>query len=201
VHVLQSKEAIGQLTQWAVEIGQFDIKFVPRRAIMSQTLTYFIAEWTNSGLQGIDKLHDHWVIFFDGSYTLKGVEASVILIPPEGDILKYVVQLEILATNNIAEYEGLVTGLWLAKDLGIRQTLIRGDSQVVAKQVQKEYGCNNEKMAEYLAEVCRMEKFFNGFKFWYAPHLDNRDADHLAWIASSKASTLLDVIIEKLCKL
>jgi hypothetical protein len=72
---------------------------------------------------------------------------------------------------------------------------------VVAKQVQKEYGCNNEKMAEYLAEVCRMEKFFNGFKVWYAPHLDNRDADHLAWIASSKASTLLDVIIEKLCKL
>jgi hypothetical protein len=30
----------------------------------------------------------------------------------------------------------------------------------VAKQVQKEYGCNNDKMAEYLAEVRRMEMFF-----------------------------------------
>jgi ribonuclease HI len=60
------------------------------------------------------------VIYFDGSHTLKGAGASVVLIPPEGDILKYAIQLEFSATNNIAEYEGLVTGLWLAKDLGIR---------------------------------------------------------------------------------
>jgi ribonuclease HI len=43
-----------------------------------------------------------------------------VLIPLEGDILKYVIQLEFLATNNIAEYEGLVTGLQLAKELGIK---------------------------------------------------------------------------------
>jgi ribonuclease HI len=42
------------------------------------------------------------------------------LIPPEGDMLKYVIQIEFPATNNTAEYEGLVTGLWLAKELGIR---------------------------------------------------------------------------------
>jgi ribonuclease HI len=41
-------------------------------------------------------------------------------IPPEGDVLKYAIQLEFLATNNIAEYEGLVNGLGLVKDLGIR---------------------------------------------------------------------------------
>jgi ribonuclease HI len=35
------------------------------------------------------------------------------------------------------EYEGLVTSLRLAKDLGIRQLLIRGDSQLVAKLIQK----------------------------------------------------------------
>jgi hypothetical protein len=50
-------------------------------------------------------------MYFDGSYTLKGVEAGVMLIPPEGDILKYAVQFEFPATNNIAEKEGLVTGL------------------------------------------------------------------------------------------
>jgi ribonuclease HI len=63
---------------------------------------------------------DHWVMYFDGSYTLKGAGAGVVLIPPEGDILKYAIQLEFLTTNNIAEYEGLVNGLQLAKDLGIR---------------------------------------------------------------------------------
>jgi ribonuclease HI len=67
-------------------------------------------------------------MYFDGSYTLKGAWAGVVLIPPEGDILKYAIQLGFPATNNIAEYEGLVTRLRLAKDLGIRQLLIRGDS-------------------------------------------------------------------------
>jgi hypothetical protein len=55
-------------------------------------------------------------------------------------------------------------------------------------------------VAEYLAEVCMMEKFFDGFEVCYVPHLDNRDADHLAQIASSIAPTPLDVIVEKLTK-
>jgi hypothetical protein len=48
--VLQSKEATGWITHWAVEIGQYDIEFVPRWAIKSQTLADFIAEWTDLSL-------------------------------------------------------------------------------------------------------------------------------------------------------
>jgi hypothetical protein len=62
-------------------------------------------------------LPDHWVMYFNGSYTLKGAVAGVVLIPPEGDILKYAIQLEFTAINNITENEGLVIGLRLAKDL------------------------------------------------------------------------------------
>jgi hypothetical protein len=47
-----------------------------------------------------------------------------VLIPPEDDVLKYATQLEFSATNSIAEYEGVVTGLWLAKDLDIRCSLL-----------------------------------------------------------------------------
>jgi ribonuclease HI len=71
-------------------------------------------------LQGIDDLPDHWVMYFDGSYTLKGAGAGVVLISPEGDMLKYAIQIEFPATNITAEYEGLVTGLRLAKELDIR---------------------------------------------------------------------------------
>jgi hypothetical protein len=131
--ILQSKEAIGRITQWAVEIGQYDVEFIPRRAIKSQALVDFIAEWTDSGLQGNDELPDHWVMYFDGSYTLKGAWVGVVLIPPHGDILKYAIQLDFPATNNIVEYEGLVTGLRLAKELGIQRLHIKGDSQLVAK--------------------------------------------------------------------
>jgi hypothetical protein len=118
--VLQSKEATGRITQWAVEIGQYDVEFIPRWAIKSQALTDFITEWTDSGVRGISDLLDHWVMYFDRSYTLKGIGADVVLIPPEGDTLKYVIQIEFPATNNTVEYEGLVTGLRLAKELVIR---------------------------------------------------------------------------------
>jgi hypothetical protein len=55
-------------------------------------------------------------------------------------------------------------------------------------------------MMEYLAEVRRMEKFFDGFEVRYAPCLDNHDVDHLTWIASSRAPTPPDVIVERLFK-
>jgi ribonuclease HI len=112
-----------------MKIGQYDVEFVPRWEIKFQALTDFIAEWTDSGLRGIDNLPDHWVMYFDRSYTLRGAGAGVVLIPPEGDMLKYAIQIEFPTNNNIAEYEGLVTGLRLAKELSIWRLLIRGDSQ------------------------------------------------------------------------
>jgi hypothetical protein len=45
-----------------------------------------------------------------------------------------------------------------------------------------------------------MEKFFDGFEVRHVPRLDNRDASHLALIASSTAPIPSDVIIEKLTK-
>jgi ribonuclease HI len=59
-------------------------------------------------------------MYFDGFYTLKGTWVGVVLIPSEGDVPKYAIQLEFSTTNNIAEYEGLISGLRLAKDLSIR---------------------------------------------------------------------------------
>jgi hypothetical protein len=79
-------------------------------------------------------------------------------------------------------------------------TPYQGDSHLVVKKVQKEYDCNNEKMSEYQADMRRMEMFFDGFEVWYVPHLENRDANHLALIASSRAPTPLDIIIKKLLK-
>jgi hypothetical protein len=42
--------------------------------------------------------------------------------------MKYIVQLEFKASNNMAEYEALIFGLSTALSLGIRQRLVKGDS-------------------------------------------------------------------------
>ena len=58
----------------------------------------------------------------------------MILIDPNGDQLKYMVHLEFKATNNMAEYEALIFGLTQALSLGVRQLLVKGDSQLVSSR-------------------------------------------------------------------
>ena len=57
------------------------------------------------------------MIHMDGSSTQKKDGASVVITSPEGDILKYGVQLKFPVTNNEAEYEAMLTGLRIAQAL------------------------------------------------------------------------------------
>src|SRR5215207_11571468 len=43
------------------------------------------------------------------------------------------------ATNNVAEYKALITGLEKAKELGAKKLIIRGDSELIIKQMKGEY--------------------------------------------------------------
>lgn len=63
----------------------------------------------------------------------------MVLESPTRETLKYAIQLHFHATNNVAEYEGLLAGIRAAKALEIRRLLVRGDSQLVVNQVRKEY--------------------------------------------------------------
>jgi hypothetical protein len=48
-----------------VEIGLYDVEFIPWQAIKSQALVDLIVEWMDSGLRGINELPNHWVMYFD----------------------------------------------------------------------------------------------------------------------------------------
>ena len=45
--------------------------------------------------------------------------------------MRYMVRLHLPASNNMAEYEALLSGLRIAIDLGIKHLDVRGDSQLV----------------------------------------------------------------------
>ena len=94
---------------------------------------------------------------FDGSFTLNGVGVGVVLTSPTGDIIKYVVQLYFLVSNNIAEYEGLLSGMLASSVLGIKRMLMIGDSLLIVNQVHKELRCSDPTMTTYLAKVRRLE--------------------------------------------
>ena len=95
------------------------------------------------------------------------------------------VRLEFKATNNMAEYEALIFGLTEALSIGVRQLLVKGDSQLIIKQVRGECSCNNPRLAAYLIHVIKLEKDFDTLELQHVPREFNSAADGL----SAKAST------------
>jgi ribonuclease HI len=56
---------------------------------------------------------------FDGSKMHGSLGAGIVFTSPKGDKLMYVLQIHFATSNNVAEYEALVYGLKLAKEIGI----------------------------------------------------------------------------------
>jgi ribonuclease HI len=79
---------------------------------------------------------------------------------PSRDKLFYAIQLcfkpEHKVSNNIVEFEGLLTGLRAASALGIKRLIIKGDSQLVVNFSNKSYTPKYEHMAAYLEEHRKM---------------------------------------------
>jgi ribonuclease HI len=63
--------------------------------------------------------------------------------PHRGDQFKYMVHLDFKATNNIAENEAQLFELSTASSLGGRQLLLKGDSQLIIKQVKGDCCCHD----------------------------------------------------------
>ena len=58
------------------------------------------------------------------------------------------------------EYEALINGLRIAVELGAMWLYVRGDSELVADQVMKEYSCKSPLIATYCQEVRKLEDKF-----------------------------------------
>jgi ribonuclease HI len=95
----------------------------------------------------------------------------VVLIDPHGEQVKYMVHLDFETTNNMAEYEALIFGLMAAFSLGVRELLVKGDSQLVIRQVRGECCCNNPQLTAYLIHVRRLEKDFDVLELQHVPQL------------------------------
>ena len=112
------------MVQWAIELSQFDIEYLPRSAIKAQALADFMAEFTFPDEDNLTNDAKRWTIQTDGSSAQKRGRVGVVITTPDGEILKYGVRLRFPATNNEAEYEGILTRLRLGKALGVKNLLI-----------------------------------------------------------------------------
>lgn len=122
----------------------------------------------------------------DGSSAQKREGVGVVIITPDGETLKYGVQLKFPATNNEAEYEGILTGLRLGKEFGARNLLIQNYSKLVIGQIRGEYEAKEERMQKYLRLTKHLTQELEEVEFVQIPRSQNMAADEVSKIALSK---------------
>ncbi len=64
-------------------------------------------------------------------------------------------------TNNVADYEALIVGLWLAKKVGMRNLKAQNNYQLVIPQMVGDYGAKDPNLAKYHDLAKRLIQEFN----------------------------------------
>jgi ribonuclease HI len=83
------------------------------------------------------------------------------------------------ATNNVAEYSGLVAGLQKAAELGVRELEVVSDSELLVKQMQGEYRVKNEALKALWEEASDLERQFAKVRYTAVRRAHNELADQL----------------------
>jgi ribonuclease HI len=105
--------------------------------------------------------------------------AAAVISTPEGEVIERDAELLGVATNNVAEYRGMLLGLRRAAELGADEVEVVGDSELVAKQVNGEYKVKHPDMKPLHAETLRALQGFDRWQVRTVPRAENADADAL----------------------
>ncbi|KAI5348612.1 hypothetical protein L3X38_001499 [Prunus dulcis] len=91
-----------------------------------------------------------WTLFVDGSSNAQGCGAGLVLVSPDKVALEYAIRFKFQASNNEAEYEALLAGLRLAKEMNAKKIQIFSDSQLIVHQVNQDFTAKDASMTAYL---------------------------------------------------
>jgi ribonuclease HI len=177
--------ATGRISLWGIKLSPLDITYEKWKAIKSQVLPDFTAEWLKLQNTGPPDLLSVWTMYFDGSKRVQGAGAGVVLISPQGEKLKYVLRMSFSqASNNEAEYKALLHGMKMAKACGATRLKIFGDSNLVVQQVMNRCDAISDNMMAYRNLYYCLERTFDGCKVSHISRASNKEADNLANIRS-----------------
>ncbi|XP_072071627.1 uncharacterized protein [Arachis hypogaea] len=168
--VLQKPDLAGRMLAWSIELSQFDIKFEHRYAIKAQAMADFIAEMTPG-----DSTPESWKLHVDGSSNTTSGGAG-------------------------AEYEALLAGLSLAREVGAKVLEVNTDSQVVSSQINGDYQTRDPLLQQYLAKVNKLKEGFEHITIQHIPRERNARTDLLSKLASTKPGHSNKSLIQEVVK-
>jgi ribonuclease HI len=96
------------------------------------------------------------------------------------------------ATNNVAEYRALITGLEKAQELGAKRIIVRGDSELIVKQMLGEYRVRDRVLRDLYDEAQFLYHQFDEARIEHNYREKNALADKLANLAMDRKSDITD---------
>jgi ribonuclease HI len=92
-----------------------------------------------------------------------------------------------VATNNVAEYRGLLAALTWGLEHGYRCLRVRSDSELLVRQMRGEYRVKNRGLQALYRQACTLVDRFERVSFEHVPRSQNQNADRLANLAMDQA--------------
>ena len=192
-----------------MKLSEFDILYRPRPALKAQVLADFIAECptTDQGSGAADPGGDAvpeldpvstWVLHIDGASNAQGSGAGFLLTNSDGVVTEYALRFDFKASNNQAEYEALLAGLRMTRELGVDSLRAFSDSQLIVGQVKGEFEVRDLAMAKYLQKVKDLVTRLGYFKISHILRSENARADALSRLATSAFDSLDRTFVENL---
>jgi len=118
----------GRIGKWILALSEFDLRYESTKVVKGQIMADFVTQ--HSGV--VDALEIvPWTLFFDGSICDQGTGISIVLISPLGKKYEFSLPIVATSTNNQAEYQALIKGLELLKEVHADAVEIFGDSMLV----------------------------------------------------------------------
>ncbi|KAK2406377.1 hypothetical protein QL285_042113 [Trifolium repens] len=183
-HMLSKPILHSRIGKWALALTEYSLTYKPLKAVKGQIVADFIAD--HSVIETPQNYVESrpWKLYFDGSKHKHGVGIGILIISPSKIPTKFKYKINGFCSNNEAEYEALIAGLEILLDLGAKNILIRGDSELVLKQLTKEYKCIKEHLMKYFVIAISLLKRFDQVTIEHVPRIENQEANDLAQIAS-----------------
>ena len=121
------------------------------------------------------------IIYADGgSRGNPGPAGSGAVLLQGGKIICEVSKFLGTATNNVAEYTGLVSALEKAVVMGVQDVEVRMDSELVVRQMTGQYRVKNEGLRPLFIKAQQLSRNFHSFKIVHVRREMNKEADRLA---------------------
>ena len=122
----------------------------------------------------------------DGSSNPLGAGAGVVLEGPDNVLIEQSLRFRFKTSNNQAEYEAIIAGLNLARDVGARNLLCKTDSKLTVGHLNGEYQIKDPTLSQYYHMVMSLIEHFETFQIQHVPRSNNTRADILSKLASTK---------------